>query len=89
MTSDLDATTDDLYEIIRTLWQDAQGGGSGELAPPAGFGQAVVSVSDTAIAARSGLEVSVVREFLDNADGVRLVVDSDGETRTVKGLLGD
>jgi hypothetical protein len=89
MTSDLDATTEDLYELIRTLWQDAQGGAGDELAPPAGFGQAVVSVSDTAIAERSGLDISVVRDFLDNADGVRLVVDTDGETRTVKGLLGD
>lgn len=87
MTSDLDATTDDLYTTIRDLWTDAQPGTGGELAPPAGFGQAVVSVPDTAVAEASGLELGAVREFLDNADGVKFDVGRSGETRTVKALL--
>ena len=89
MTSDLDATTDDLYDTIRDLWREAQQATSGELAPPAGFGQAVVSIPDTAVADASGLELPAVREFLDNADGVKFVVGRAGETRTVTALIGD
>lgn len=89
MTSDLDATTDDLYGTIRDLWNESQHGAADELAPPAGFGQAVVSIPDTDIAEATGLELGAVREFLENADGVKLVVGRDGETRTVTGLLAD
>jgi len=89
MTSDLDATTADLYQTIRDLWLEAQQGASDELAPPAGFGQAVVSVRDTAIADATGLELTVVREYLDNADGVKLAVGREGDTRTVTALLTD
>lgn len=89
MTSDLDATTDDLYDSIRELWQETQGDPGDEPAPPAGFGQTVRSVRDTAIAERTGLELPAVRDFLDNADGVRLVVGRDGETRTVTAFLDD
>jgi len=88
-TSDLDATTDDLYRTIRELWSEAQPSMSGDLAPPEGFAQVVASVPDTAIAERTGLELTAVREFLDNADGVKFLVGRDGDTRTVKGLLGD
>ena len=88
MTSDLEATTDDLYETIRQLWTEAQPSMSGELAPPEGFGQVVASIPDTAIAERTGLELTAVREFLDNADGVKFEVGRSDETRTVKSLLG-
>ena len=88
MTSDLEATTDDLYQTIRELWTEAQPSMSGELAPPEGFGQVVASVPDTAVAERTGLELTTVREFLDNADGVKLVVGRSAETRTVKALIG-
>jgi hypothetical protein len=88
MTSDLETTTDDLYETIRTLWRQAQQGTGGEPDAPAGFGQAVVSIPDTAIAEETGLELSAVREFLDNADGVKLVVGTDAEARSVKALIG-
>jgi hypothetical protein len=87
MTSDLEATTADLYRTIRELWLEAQHGATDELAPPAGYGQAVVSVHDTAIADATGLELTVVRDFLDNADGVKLTVGRDGDTRTVTALL--
>lgn len=87
MTSDLEATTDDIYTAIRGLWQEAQGGSSDELAPPAGFGQSVASVPDVDIASATGLELDVIREYLDNADGTSLVVGRDGETRAVKALL--
>jgi hypothetical protein len=70
MTSDLEATTDDLYATIRDLHEAQQG-----------------DVPDTAIAEASGLELTAVRDFLDNADGVKLVVGRDGETRTVTELL--
>jgi hypothetical protein len=89
MTSDLDATTADLYQTIRDLWLEAQRGSTDELAPPEGFGQAVVSVTDTAIADATGLELTVVREYLDNADGVQLTVGRDGDSRTVTALLSD
>jgi hypothetical protein len=89
MTSDLDATTADLYQTIRDLWLEAQQGATDELAPPAGFGQSVVSVHDTAIADATGLELTVVRDYLDNADGVQLAVGRDGDTRTVTALLAD
>ncbi|MBC2959077.1 hypothetical protein [Nocardioides deserti] len=85
MTSDLEATTDDLLNTIRELWQRAQGGD--ELAPPEGFGQAVTSVKDTEIAEATGLELDPVREYLDNADGTQLVVGRDGDTRAVQGLI--
>lgn len=88
MTSDLEATTDDLYDTIRELWNEAQPSMSGELAPPAGFGQAVASIPDTAVAERTGLDLAAVREFLDNADGVKFVVGRSDETRTVKALIG-
>lgn len=86
MTSDLDATTDDLYNAIRALWLDAQGAGSDDV-PSGGFGQRVTSVNDADIAETTQLELSAVREFLDNADGTKLVVERDGDTRRVTGLL--
>ncbi|MDH2415978.1 hypothetical protein [Nocardioides sp. CER19] len=86
MTSDLDATTDDLYTTIQELLLQAQGSAGDDL-PAGGFGQRIASVPDTAIASATGLELPVVREYLDNADGAKLVVDRDGETRSVKGLL--
>ncbi|WP_210650022.1 hypothetical protein [Nocardioides sp. SYSU D00065] len=85
MTSDLETTTDDLYETIRELWQEAQPGMTDNDA--SGFGQSVVSIQDTAIAERTGLELAAVRDFLDNADGVKFEVGRDGETRTVKALI--
>jgi hypothetical protein len=85
MTSDLEATTDDLYNAIRQLWSES--GGAGDDAPDGGFGQSVTSVPDTSIAAATGLDLDAVRDFLDNADGVKLVVARDGDTRAVKGLL--
>jgi hypothetical protein len=86
MTSDLDATTDDLFNTIRTLWMEAQGS-TGDDLPTEGFGQRVASVPDTKIAGASGLQLDAVREYLDNANGVKLVVDRDGDSRVVKGLL--
>jgi len=87
MTSDLDATTDDLYSAITDLWRAAQPGSDADAAPSAGDGQDVVPVPDTAVAEATGLELAAVREFIDNADGVKLVAGRDGETRTVEGLL--
>lgn len=87
MTSDLDATTDDLLTTIRGLWLETQGSGGDDL-PTSGFGQKVASVSDEAIAAATELDLDVVREYLDNADGVKLVVGRDGDARWVKGVLG-
>ncbi len=46
-----------------------------------------MAVPDTVIADRTDLELAAVREFIDNADGVKLVAGRDGETRTVEGLL--
>ncbi len=86
MTSDLDTTTDDVYEAIRQLWQEAQPGMTDNDA--SGFGQTVVSVPDTAVAERTGLDLEAVRDFLDNADGVKLTVGRDGDTRTVTSLIG-
>ncbi|MBC9731762.1 hypothetical protein [Nocardioides marmotae] len=87
MTSDMEATTDDLQNTIRELWQQAQGGAGEELAPPDGFGQSVTSVKDTEIAEASGLDLEPVREYLENADGTLFVVGRDGESRSVQGLL--
>lgn len=86
MTSDLEATTDDLYNTVRDLWQQAQGGASGEVDSPAGFGQAVVSVPDADIVEATGLALEVVRDYLDHADGTQLVVARTGDTRLVQGL---
>ena len=86
MTSDLDTTTDDLYNTIRALWLEAQGA-TGDDVPSGSFGQRVTSIPDTDIAEASGLDLAAVRDYLDNADGVKLVVDRDAETRRVKGLL--
>ena len=80
MTSDLDATTDDLYDTIQQLWQQAQQGADD---------QGGASVTDTAVADRTGLDLGAVREFLDNADGVKFTVTRDGDTRTVTALLDD
>ncbi|HEY0889957.1 MAG TPA: hypothetical protein VGE38_10130 [Nocardioides sp.] len=83
MTSDLEATTDDLYNAIRDLWLEAQGGDD---VSDGGFGQRVTSIRDTDIAAAVQLDLAAVREYLDNADGVQIVVERDGETRLVKGF---
>jgi hypothetical protein len=85
MASDLETTTDDVYNTIRQMWQEAQPGMSDNDA--SGFGQAVVSVPDTAIAERTGLDLEAVREFLDNADGTRLTVARDGESRSVTSIV--
>jgi len=87
MASDLEQTTDDVYETIRQMWQEAQPGMSDNDA--SGFGQTVVSLPDTAIAERTGLDLGAVREFLDNADGTMLSVGSDGESRSVTSIIGD
>ena len=86
MTSDLERTTDDLYNTIRGLWLDAQGGGSDDV-PSGGFGQRVTSVPDEDIASATKLDLTVVRDYLDNANGTQLVVERDGESRRVTGLL--
>jgi hypothetical protein len=86
MTSDLDATTDDVLHTIRALGAEAQGSAGDDL-PTGGFGQKLASVPDTAIAEGTGLELGAIREYLDNADGVKLVVSKDGETRSVTGVL--
>jgi len=86
MTSDLETTTDDLYNTIRALWLDAQGA-SGDDVPSGGFGQRVASVRDEDIAAASRLDLTVVRDYLDNANGAQLVVERDGESRRVTGLM--
>jgi outer membrane lipoprotein SlyB len=86
MTSDLETTTDDLYNTIRELFQEAQGT-TGDDLPSSGFGQKVASVTDAAIASATGLELTAVQEYLDNANGVQLVVERDGESRRVTGLL--
>src|SRR3954447_16529974 len=86
MTSDLDTTTDDLFNTIRALWLEAQGA-TGDDLPTGGFGQrAGASVRDSEIAEATQLELPAVQEYLDNANGVKLVVDRDGDTRLVKGL---
>jgi hypothetical protein len=86
MTSDLDATTDDVLHTIRALWAEAQGSAGDDL-PSGGFGQKVSSVPDEAIAETTGLDLSAVREYLDNADGVKLTVSRHGEARAVTGVL--
>jgi outer membrane lipoprotein SlyB len=86
MTSDLETTTDDLYTTIRALFQEAQGSAGDDL-PSSGFGQKVASVADVDVASATGLDLAAVREYLDNANGVQLVVERDGETRKVTGLL--
>jgi hypothetical protein len=87
MTSDLETTTDDLYNTIRALWLEAQGA-TGDDLPTGGFGQrAGASVRDVEIAEATQLELAAVREYLDHADGVKLLVDRDGDTRLVKGVL--
>lgn len=83
MTSDLEATTDDLYNAIRDLWLEAQGGDD---VSDGGFGQRVTSVPDTDISQATQLDLAAVQEYLDNADGVKIIVERDGETRLVKGF---
>lgn len=87
MTSDLETTTDDIFNAIRELWQEAQPGSDADQAQAGGFGQSVASVSDVAIAERTGLDIAAVREYLDHADGVQVVVGRDGEHRSVRGLV--
>ncbi|WP_148575166.1 hypothetical protein [Nocardioides caldifontis] len=87
MTSDLDASTADLYNTIRRLWQEAQSGANEELAPPPGYGESVVAIRDEDIASVTGLDLAVVREYLDHADGTRLVIGRDGDARAVKAVI--
>jgi hypothetical protein len=87
MTSDLEATTGDLYNTIRDLWLEAQPAASVDIDPAERHGQTVTSIRDTDIAGATGLELQVVREYLDNADGVTFVVGRDGDTRLVEALV--
>ena len=80
MTSDLEIGTDDVYGVIRRLWESGREGLTDD-------GAAVRSVSDTDIAQETGLDLQVVREYLDNADGELFVVGRDGDSRTVTALL--
>jgi len=85
MTSDLESTTDDLLSTIRNLWLEATGS-AGDDVPTGSFGQRIASVSDDRIAEVSGLDLAVVREYLDNAGGVKFALEHAGETRKVTGL---
>jgi predicted metalloendopeptidase len=64
MTSDLETTTDDLYNTIRALWLEAQGV-TGDDVPSGGFGQRIASVRDEDIASTTELDLAVVRDYLD------------------------
>jgi hypothetical protein len=74
MTRDRETADAELiYSTAERLWNDAQ-------AQP---GEDRASVEDLAIAHETGVELDEVREWLDEADGVRFEIGKYGDTRTV------
>ncbi len=45
------------------------------------------SVPDEAVAEHAGVEIALVRAWLDENDGIRVVVTSEGETRLVEAVM--
>jgi hypothetical protein len=71
------AEADLIYDAADRLWREANADAEGD----------GVSVTDTAIAHESGVEIDDVRAWLDNADGSRFQIGHYGGTRAVEALL--
>lgn len=74
MTRDRETADAELiYATALRLWEDAQG-------EP---GEDRRAIEDLAIAHECGIDVAEVRQWLDQADGVRFEIGKYGDTRTV------
>ena len=88
MTSDLDSAQGELiYTAAVRIWQETQGVDDPSATPPVDWAGAVHSVIDQAIAHDTGLDIDVVRQWLHQFDGSRLVIGYYGDTVTVQAPL--
>ena len=84
------AVGETIWAAVQSVWTAAQEfDGSTEMpeiraASPDVDGR---SVPDEAIAEQAGVEVALVRAWLDENNGIRVVVASKGETRLVEAVM--
>ena len=79
-----------IWAAVQSVWDAAQNfDGSTEMPEirAASSDADARSVPDMAIADQAGVEVALVRAWLDENDDIRVVVTSEGETRLVKAVL--
>ena len=84
------AVGETIWAAVQSVWVAAQDyDGSTEMPEiRASSSDAVArSVADKAIAEQAGVEVAVVRAWLDENNDIRVVVASEGETRLVEAVI--
>jgi hypothetical protein len=80
MTRDRETAEADLiYDAVDRLWHQTDADAEGDRP----------SVTDTAIALETGIELDDVRAWLDEADGSRFRVGHYGDTRAVEAIIRD
>jgi hypothetical protein len=79
-----------IWAAVQSVWDAAQDfDGSTEMPEirAASHDAGAHSVTDETIAEQAGVEVALVRAWLDENDDIRVVVASEGETRLVKAVM--
>src|SRR5688572_5681750 len=84
------AVGESIWAAVQSVWDAAQDfDGSAEMPEirAASSDADARSVPDEDIAEQAGVEVAIVRAWLDENNDIRVVVVSDGETRMVKAVM--
>lgn len=84
------AVGETIWAAVQSVWNEAQDfDGSTEMPEirAASSDADARSVSDESIAEQAGIEVALVRAWLDENNDVRVVVVSEGETRLVMAVM--
>jgi hypothetical protein len=84
------AVGETIWAAVQSVWDAAQDfDGSTEMPEirAASADADARSVPDATIAEQAGVEVALVRAWLDENDGIRVVVSQEGETRQVSAVI--
>jgi len=84
------AVGETIWAAVQSVWLAAQDfDGSTEMPEVRAASSAAEarSVPDKAIAEQAGVEVALVRAWLDENNDIRVVVASEGEARLVEGVM--
>jgi hypothetical protein len=84
------AVGETIWAAVQTVWESAQDfDGSAEMPEirAASSDADARSVPDTQIAEHAGVELALVRAWLDENNDIRVVVASDGESRQVEAVM--
>jgi hypothetical protein len=82
------AVGETIWAAVQSVWDSAQDGSTEMPEIRAASSDADArSVSDENIAEEAGVEVALVRAWLDENNDIRVVVVSEGETRVVKAVM--